>query len=312
MLPTLALLLLLALGLPAALVVFGFAARAMWTGLRLPDPPPGVAPDHRLRAALWLMCLEWSSTLRVFAVWPLGLLNRAAPGALPGPGQRPVLLLPGYGLTRSSLGPLARGLRRAGLSAVSTWTPPLLAPSRRAATRMAARIRAVSERAGDRRVDLVAFGTSGVLLGEVLASDPDCPIGRVVSLGAPHRGSPMAVYWPGPGAPDLLPDRPALGYWSELLGAALGEPLIGVDADDAPRWVCIDSADDPWIPPECGLPPQGASEVLLFRCGHLRLLHAPAAREAVLDALIPGRVSAPAPAPAPAPASAPTSKEVLS
>ncbi len=294
MLLTLALALLaLVLGLPAGLVLFGFAARAMWTGVRLPDPPPGVAADRRLRSALWLLCLEWWATLRVAASWPLGLVNRPVPERLPGPGQRPVLLLPGYGLTRSSLGPLARTLRRAGLVAVSSWTPPLLAPARRVATRMSARIRSVSERTGDRRVDVVGFGASGVLLGEVLASDPDCPIGRVVALGAPHRGSPMAVYWPGPGAPDLLPDRPALAYWSELLATDLREPLDGPDdGEDAPRWVCVNSADDPWIPPECGLPPDGATEVLLFRAGHLRLLHAASARDAVVDALLPGRRAA--------------------
>lgn len=294
MLLSLALLLLaLGLGLPAALVGFGFAARAMWTGVRLPDPPPDLAADRRLRAGLWLMCLEWWSTLRVAAAWPLGLANRGAPETPPGPGQRPVLLLPGYGLTRSTLGSLRRGLLKAGLSAVSSWTPPLLAPPRRVATRLTARIRSVSEQAGERPVDVVAFGASGVLLGEVLAADPDCPIGRVVALGSPHRGSPMSVYWPGPGAPDLLPDRPSLGYWNELLATTLGEPLTGPDADDAPRWVCVTSADDPWIPPECGLAPQGATEILLHRTGHLRLLHARAAREAVVAALLPRPVKEP-------------------
>ena len=112
MLVPLALLLVaLGLGLPAALVVFGFVARAMWTGVRLPDPPPEVAADRRLRSGLWLIGLEWWSTLRVAAVWPLGLVNRGAPSALPGPGQRPVLLLPGYGLTRSTLGALQRALQ---------------------------------------------------------------------------------------------------------------------------------------------------------------------------------------------------------
>ena len=288
MVPSLALLLLvLGFGLPLALVAFGYVARAMWTGVRLPDPPPHVAADRRLRAGLWLMCLEWWSTLRVAAVWPLGLFNRGAPQGLPGPGQRPVLLLPGYGLTRSTLGSLQRGLRRSGLSAVSTWTPPLLGTPRRVAARMQARIRSVSEQAGDRRVDVVAFGASGVLLGEVLATDSDCPLGRVVALGSPHRGSPMSVYWPGPGAPDLLPDRPALGYWAELLATTLGEPLTGSDADGRPRWVCITSTDDPWIPPPFGDAPPGAEQIFVHRTGHLHLLHARAAREAVLFALLP-------------------------
>lgn len=271
------------LAAPAALVSLGFLARALWTGVRLPDPPPGVAGGKRLRSALGLFLLEWLSTLRVILTWPAGLVTLPAPSGAPPEGQRPVLLLPGYGQTSASLGPLRRFLRRSGLVSVSALTPPLLAPPRRVASRVLARVRALSEGALGLPVDVVGFGASGVLVGEVLAADPSCPLGRVVALGSPHRGSPAGVLWPGPGAPDLLPDRPALACWSELLSVALAPPLPG--GVEGPRWVCIRSADDPWIPPDLGSAPPGSVEVVVVHAGHLRLLHDRAAFEAVSSAL---------------------------
>jgi hypothetical protein len=286
----LVLLLLLALAAttPALLVAFGFAMRALWTGARLPPPPPDVPADARLRAALGVFALEWLATVRVIVTWPLGLSNpRTEEVELPR-AVRPVLLLPGYGLTRSSMWPLGRFLAGAGVVAVSSWTPPLLAEPRRMASRLVSRLRAISEAAGDLPVDVVAFGASGVLLGEALASDPSCPLGRVIALGTPHRGSPMNVYWPGPGAPALLPDRPALIYWNEVLADTLSVPLPGAVDDGGPRWVSVRSAEDPWVPGVCGEVPIGAVEVLVHRTGHLRLLHAADSFAAVRDALRPG------------------------
>lgn len=292
------LLLVLLLVLCGVAVASGFAARALYTGVRLPDPPPTVSVDRRGRAALSLAAREWLSTARVALTWPLGLLNGSAPELLSPDGSRPVLLLPGYGLTRASLWPLQGWLRQRGAE-VCSWTPPLFAPPRHAAARLGSRLRAVSAGAGNQPVDVVAFGGSGLLVAEVLAGDPDCPIGRLVALGTPWRGAPGSVYLPGAGAVALLPHRPEVAYWNDVLARAASAPLAATDGsgapDPTPRQISIRSSDDLWVPPELGGPPDGGVEHLLHGAGHLHLLHHAEAREAVLAALRPHQTALPEP-----------------
>lgn len=281
----------LVLTLPIGAVVFGYTMRALWTGVRLPPPAPGSPTDRALRQATAAAFKEWMSTLVVLVTWPLGLVNSRSSGDPPPLPARPLLILPGYGLTRASTWSLQRWLAKEGVAAVSSWTPPLFSTPRRAAARLVSRLRAISQGASDRPVDVVAFGASGLLLGEALAADSECPLGRLVTLGTAHRGSPMAIFLPGPGAPALLPDRPDLVYWRELLTTTLSHPLPrlpdGSEPPDAhdPRWVSIRSADDPWVPPPCGEAPDGALEAVLHGAGHLHLLHSARARTAVLTAL---------------------------
>ncbi len=275
------LLLLVVLATPALVVELGFLTHALWTGVRLPDPPPDAKPDRRWAHAARLFGREWLSTLRVLLAWPLGLGN-GKPRLDERTDRRPLLLVPGYGLTRSSLWPLQNYL--AGHRIVAdAWTPPLFAPPRTAAARLVVRLRALSEAAADRPVDVVAFGGGGLLLGEALAADPEVPLGRVVSLGTPWKGSPASVFWPGGGAPPMLPHRPDLTYWNELLDTVLGQPIDGVED----RRVAITSAADLWVPAPFNAAPDGVKEVRLHGVGHLHLLHAPSAAEAVREALTP-------------------------
>ena len=277
------------LAFPAWVVASGFAARALAEGTRLPDPPPGVPPDRRLGAALRLAWREWGSTLRVLLTWPLGIGPGRTPEFSPADGARPVLVLPGYGLTRASVWPLQRWLEGQGVD-ICSWTPPLLAPPRRAATRLAERLRALSANSLDRPVDVVAFGASGLLVAEALAADPDCPVGRLIGLGTPWRGAPSSVYLPGPGAAALLPDRPEVTYWNDVLRASLDAPMTVEGArlpDGRPRRVAIRSSDDLWVPTRSATPPRGGADVVLHGAGHQHLLHHPDAHRAVLKALRP-------------------------
>jgi hypothetical protein len=294
--------LLLALGLPPLLVALGFFGRALWTGTRLPDPPAGTAADRRVPAALVAFLAESAATATVLLLWLPGLLPWPG-GRLPGPlpqGRRPVLLLPGYGMTCGVLWPLARRLRRAGLDAVLSWAPAPLSDIPSAAARLGLHLRHVSSSAVGERVDVVAFGASALLLAESLALDPDLPLGRLVCVAAPWRGSPMSVFWPGPGAPPLLPDRPQLQYWREILHEVLARPLLprsgaapGPDALAA-RWVAVTACDDPWVPGSSGDVPDGSAAVIVPLCGHLRLLLSPVAAAAVARALRPLPAGAPA------------------
>lgn len=278
------------LGLPAAATALGFVSRALWTGVRLPDPPPDAKPDQRLRFALRLAMREWLSSVLLVVSWPLGLGN-AKPTVDESSDRRPLLLIPGYGQTRASMRPLQRALAAHKIHA-DRWTPPLFTPPRQAAARLVERLRALSEAASERRVDVVAFGGGALLVGEALAADPEIPIGRLVGLGAPWRGSPAAVFWPGGGAPPMLPDRPDLTYWNELMDTVLGRPLGAHPDRTEPepievRRVSITSVDDLWVPPPFNKAPAGVLELRLHGLGHLHLLLSDEAHDAVVAALDP-------------------------
>jgi len=278
------------LGIPAAGTLMGFVSRALWTGVRLPDPPPEAKPDQRLRFALRLGFREWRSILGVLAGWPLGLRN-VKPTIDPGSDRRPLLLVPGYGFTRDSMRPLQRFLATRGIHS-DRWSPPLFAPPRQAAARLVERLRALSELAADQRVDIVAFGGGGLLVGEALAADPEIPVGRLVGVGTPWRGSPAAVFWPGAGAAAMLPDRPDLTYWNELLDTVLGRPLPpNPDRTDPNpievRRIAITSVDDLFVPPPLNRAPDGVPEIRLHGVGHVHLLHSRDAHEAIARALAP-------------------------
>jgi triacylglycerol lipase len=84
------------------------------------------------------------------------------------PGTRPVLLVHGYGMARGS----HRSLDRAA---------PLVA---HAAAKLA-------ESAGTAKVDVVAHSMGGIVARTARALPEGTAIGRVVTLGTPHRG----VFW---------------------------------------------------------------------------------------------------------------------
>ena len=90
----------------------------------------------------------------------------------------------------------------------------------------------------------------------------------------------------------MLPDRPDLTYWNELLDTVLGRPLpANPDRTDPEpievRRVSITSVDDLWVPPPFNKAPPGVLELRLHGLGHVHLLHSKEAHEAVVAALAP-------------------------
>jgi hypothetical protein len=270
------------------LVLYGYSTRALWTGQRLPDPPAGVPPDQRLREAIGSFSREFASTFGMVLLWPLGIGNGRAhvPSS---PDTCPILVVCGYGGNRSAVWPLIGWLRHKGLGRVSGWAPPLLADPETGAAALSERIRQLSDKALGRRVDVVAFGGSALLLGPVLEADPEVMLGRCVCVAAPWRGAPMNVYWPGAGAAAMLPDRPFPRQATTALERRMAEPLSpseGVSAE-GPRWLCIRSTDDPWVPGTSGFAPESAEEIRIPLAGHLHMLHSPRVWRTLRDALRP-------------------------
>jgi len=139
-----------------------------------------------------------------------------------------VVLLHGLGRTRIAMQLLARRLDRAGFE-----TECVAYSSRRLSLAEAteAAVRAVARLA--RRWDvvhLVGHSLGGVLAAAVATGRPELPVGRVVMIGAPMRGSGLAAWCVrfgllraafGPVLADLAVDRGAVPP-SDRIGAIAG------------------------------------------------------------------------------------------
>jgi triacylglycerol lipase len=107
------------------------------------------------------------------------------------PGTRPVLLVHGYGMARGSQLVLAWRLAKAGLAPIrfaGYWSHRSLD---RAAPLVAHAAAKLAESAGTAKVDVVAHSMGGIVARTARALPEGTAIGRVVTLGTPHRG----VFW---------------------------------------------------------------------------------------------------------------------
>ena len=102
---------------------------------------------------------------------------------------RPVVLLHGLGRTSASMYLLARRLRRAGLDAGT-----LAYPSTRLSLEAACEFvrRTLNERFPTSRIDMVGHSMGGVIARRICLSAEPPDVRRVVQIGAPNLGSPLA------------------------------------------------------------------------------------------------------------------------
>ncbi len=101
-----------------------------------------------------------------------------------------VAVMHGLGRTRAAMELLAHRLRRAGFEAVCVPYPSRRLGVAAAAELVAARIAEVAR--GWDVVHLVGHSMGGVVAATVAATHPELPVGRVVVIGAPMRGSGLA------------------------------------------------------------------------------------------------------------------------
>ena len=104
-------------------------------------------------------------------------------------GERRVLLVHGYGVLSGSMLVVGWRLANAGFRPVAvgySW----VGPPARAAEKIAARAAALAGNSGA-RIDVVAHSLGGLLTRAARALPGGGAIGRIVTLGTPHRG----VWW---------------------------------------------------------------------------------------------------------------------
>jgi triacylglycerol esterase/lipase EstA (alpha/beta hydrolase family) len=137
---------------------------------------------------------EGLALLLSLVVWPLGLFpdRRVAAGG----GDRPVVLVHGWAMNRSSMFVLAARLRRDGRRVYSVNYNSVVAKTDDKASELAACLETIRRDSGANRIDLVAHSLGGVLLRAVAKYHGGLDyFGNVVTLGSPHRGTALAVMY---------------------------------------------------------------------------------------------------------------------
>lgn len=176
---------------------------------------------------------------------------------------RPVLLVHGFGGTKSSWSHLARTLRARGLIFDAISYAPFGTSVEQVAEQLAAEVARMLARTGADKVHLVGHSLGGVVIAEAIASGRLAgQVDTVVTLGAPFGGSPWAHLVPfGAITRALRGDSP-------LLRRIARAPLpAGV------RWLAFTAAFDMIVPGLRSVPPHPEVEtVTVGGVGHLGML----------------------------------------
>lgn len=261
-------LLLLIVGLVLGLPAVGLAFLAAFNAL---DRAVPVRPT--VAGAVWL-AREWLADVVTLLRHPLGMRRLPVvhtPPEWPAEPRPPVILVPGFALNRSSMGALAKHLRRCGWDWVHIINnEPREATVEQYARELALEVDAVRAAAGVDRVDLVCHSMGGVVAGTFLNQmRGHDAVRRLVTLGTPWHGTRVAYFGVRRQTRDLWPDSPALP-----LARPPRAPLTSI-------W----STHDQIVWPARSSVVEGADNVQLTHIGHLDLLRNPRALRAVAEAL---------------------------
>jgi predicted alpha/beta hydrolase family esterase len=190
----------------------------------------------------------------------------------------PVVLVHGYGGTRSTWSPLQHRLSAAGCTGLhtTTYTPfaPCVATIARALVR---ECHEAMERAGTDRVSLVGHSLGGVVVRyavQELGLEPH--VRTAVTVAAPHRGTRAALLGRGTLVASLRPGSPLL------------EELRRRARPSSVRWVSYYSDADLVVRPRSSRldePGLGATNVLVPGAGHLGIVRSPRFLTSAVDLL---------------------------
>ena len=189
-----------------------------------------------------------------------------------------VVLVHGYGGTRSTWSPLQRRLQEAGCTSLHAITYTPFAPCVPTIARTLIReCHDAMEHAGTDRVSLVGHSLGGVVVRyavQELGLEPH--VRTAVTVASPHRGTRAALLGRGELVASLRPGSPLL---EELRRRARTSPV---------RWVSYYSDADLVVRPRSSRldePDLGATNVLVPGAGHLGIVRSPRFLASVVDLL---------------------------
>ena len=202
---------------------------------------------------------------------PLHLAGGSAPAfgglssvqARTSPAVRPVLLVHGFGGTKSSWSFLARTLRARGLTVDAITYSPFGTSVEQLADRLAVEVERMLSQTGADKVHLVGHSLGGVVIAQAITSGRlTGQVDTVVTLGSPFGGSPWA---------NLLP----VGAIARALreGSPLLLRLASAPVPDGVRWLAFTAKLDMIVPGLRSVPAHAEVEtVTVSGVGHLGML----------------------------------------
>jgi triacylglycerol esterase/lipase EstA (alpha/beta hydrolase family) len=241
---------------------FACFAIALYEMLNLPEMRLTRLTPTALAGALRGLVVEIAGAILAVLTIPLGALPFRAASADDGMDRPPIVFVPGYLMTRSSLWILHRRLARAGWRHGVGYNYRTLRGDLRAAARgLGALIDAVAVERGATHVVVVAHGMGGLVARLCLRERADARVRTLVTLGTPHQGSKLYALALDPMAQEMR------------AGSALIEDLA--EGDQLTRKVDVtaiySSFDLTVVPSSAGQYP-GASNIEVEGVGHVALL----------------------------------------
>jgi pimeloyl-ACP methyl ester carboxylesterase len=190
----------------------------------------------------------------------------AAIGA--GPGHLPVLLVHGYGGSKTDWLRLQRALGRAGFDHVRTFEyDSLTTPIPQLARQLGAAARRLAEAAGTDGVHLIGHSLGGIVVRyAVTVGGLDELVHGAVTIASPHGGCRLALAGIGPAAAQIRP------------GSAVLRQLEATARPGHARWAAFTSEADLVVPARrARIRPAalGAVNVVIPGEGHLSILQSP-------------------------------------
>ena len=179
------------------------------------------------------------------------------------PTARPVLLVHGFGGTKSSWSLLAHALSAQGLTVEAITYTPFGTSVEQLADRLVAEVERLLSQTGADKVHLVGHSLGGVVSAQAIASGRlNGRVDTVVTLAAPFGGSPWA---------NLLPFGEIVQALRE--GSPLLRRLASAPAPDGVRWLAFTATSDMIVPGLRSVPTHAQVETIRVRgVGHLGML----------------------------------------
>jgi triacylglycerol lipase len=179
------------------------------------------------------------------------------------PTARPVLLVHGFGGTKSSWSVIAQALRDRGISVDTITYSPLGNSVEQLADELVAAVEMTLSQTGADKVHLVGHSLGGVVIAQAIAGGGlDGLVDTIITLGSPFGGSPWAGLLP---FGDLLQ---ALRPGSPLLRRLACAPV-----PDGVRWLAVTAALDIIVPGPRSVPTHADVETITVDgIGHLGML----------------------------------------
>ena len=179
------------------------------------------------------------------------------------PTARPVLLVHGFGGTKSSWSLLARTLSARGLTVNAISYTPFGTSVEQLADRLAVEVQRLLSQTGADKINLVGHSLGGVVIAQAIAGGRlSGLVDTVVTLGSPFGGSPWA---------NLLPFGAIVRALRE--GSPLLRQLASAPVPDGVRWLAFTATLDMIVPGLRSVPAHAQVEtVQVGDVGHLGML----------------------------------------